>query len=116
MAKHLERLALPDLSDDVVLVTGAGRGIGKAIALALAAAGARVILTARTESELDEARAEIESAGGHGLAVTAAVSDPAAVASLVEQAEASFGPISVLVNNAGVLEPVGVLWEVDPDE
>jgi|SRR5579859_938772 len=114
MAKHLERLALPDLSGDVALVTGAGRGIGKAIALALAAA--RVILTARTASELDQARAEIESAGGHGLAVTTDVSDLAAVASLVEQAEASFGPISVLVNNAGVLEPVGVLWEVDPYE
>src|ERR1700730_14288075 len=102
MAKRLEGLALPDLAGDVVLVTGAGRGIGKAIALALVAAGARVILTARTESELDETCAEIESAGGHGLAVAADVSDPAAVVSLVEQAEASFGPISALVNNAGV--------------
>ena len=93
-----------DLSGDVALVTGAGRGIGRAIALALAAAGARVVLTARTASELDQTLAEI---------VPADVSDPDAVASLVEQ---TVGPVCMLVNNAGVLEPVGLLWEVDPSE
>jgi NAD(P)-dependent dehydrogenase (short-subunit alcohol dehydrogenase family) len=115
MTEWLERGERPDLSGDTALVTGAGRGIGKAIALALAAAGARVVLTARTKRELDQTLAEIESAGGQGLAVPADVSDPAAVASLVEQAEPSVGPISVLVNNAGVIGPIGLLWEVDPD-
>jgi NAD(P)-dependent dehydrogenase (short-subunit alcohol dehydrogenase family) len=74
-----------------------------------------VVLAARTKTELDQTLAEIESAGGQGLAVSADVSDPVAVASLVEQAETRVGPISVLVNNAGVLGPIGLLWEVDPE-
>jgi NAD(P)-dependent dehydrogenase (short-subunit alcohol dehydrogenase family) len=116
MAEQLERGAPLDLSGEVALVTGAGRGIGKAIALAVAAAGARVVLTARTESELDAVRSEISADSGHCLSIPADVSNPKAVAGLVKQAEASVGPISVLVNNAGVLQPVGPLWEVDPDE
>jgi NAD(P)-dependent dehydrogenase (short-subunit alcohol dehydrogenase family) len=116
MVADMNPIQKPDLSGDVALVTGAGRGIGKAIALALAAAGARLVLTARSKNELDHTLAEIEAAGGQGLAVPADVSDPAAVALLVDQAESSVGPISVLVNNAGVLEPVGLLWEVDADE
>jgi NAD(P)-dependent dehydrogenase (short-subunit alcohol dehydrogenase family) len=48
--------------------------------------------------------------------VRADVSDPAAVALLIDQAQVSFGPISVLVNNAGVLGPIGLFWDVDPDE
>ena len=116
MAEQLERGGPNDLSGDVALVTGAGRGIGKAIALALAAAGARVVLTARSKTELDQTLSEIESAGGQGLAVPADVSDSAAVASLIDQAQVGVGPISVLINNAGVLGPIGLFWEVDPDE
>jgi 3-oxoacyl-[acyl-carrier protein] reductase len=102
MVADMNPIQKPDLSGDVALVTGAGRGIGKAIALALAAAGARVVLTARSKNELDHTLAEIESAGGQGLAVPADVSDPAAVAVLADQAESSVGPISVLVNNGGI--------------
>jgi NAD(P)-dependent dehydrogenase (short-subunit alcohol dehydrogenase family) len=104
------------LAGETALVTGGGRGIGKAIALALASAGARVVLIARTPSELDQTLAEIQSAGGEGLAMPADVSSPSAIAALFEKVEDSASPITMLVNNAGVLAPIGVLWEVDPDE
>src|SRR5579859_3230581 len=116
MVEQLDRIEPPDLWGDVALVTGAGRGIGKAIPVALAIAGARVVLTARSASEIDQTLAEIESSGGQALAVPADVSTPAAVASLVDRAQVKVGTIRVLVNNAGVLEPVALLWEVDPDK
>ena len=80
------------------LVTGGGRGIGAAIAAALAAVGARVTLLGRTTSELETTAAALP---GGGQAVTADVTDPAAVARAFAQARDSSGEISILVNNAG---------------
>jgi NAD(P)-dependent dehydrogenase (short-subunit alcohol dehydrogenase family) len=90
------------LHDRVALVTGAGRGIGRAIALAYAAEGARVALTARTTSELDEVLGKIRSSGGTALAISADLADRAAPAKVVEQVEKALGPVEILVNNAGV--------------
>lgn len=84
------------------LVTGAGRGIGRASALRLAAAGHRLALTARTAAELDEVAGEIRDAGGTCLALTADLIDRASLASVVDRVEAAWGPIEILVNNAGV--------------
>jgi 3-oxoacyl-[acyl-carrier protein] reductase len=86
------------------LVTGASRGIGAAIARALAADGWPVVLNYRTDP--DGARAvlaEIESAGGRGIALPGDVSDPAAPDELFGAAEAELGlPVLALVNNAGI--------------
>lgn len=90
------------LQSKVALVTGAGRGIGRAIALAYAAAGARVALTARTTSELDEVVGKIRAAGGTAVATSADLSDRAASAKVVTEVEESLGPVEILVNNAGV--------------
>jgi len=86
----------------VALVTGAGRGIGRASALRLAAAGARVALTARTASELEEVAAAIAAAGGTSLAIVANLIERAACGSVVDQIEAAWGPVEILVNNAGI--------------
>ncbi len=84
------------------LVTGAGRGIGRAIAIALAAEGARVALSARTRSELDETAEAIRAAGGEAVAFEADLAERKAPGQLVAAVEAALGPVEILVNNAGV--------------
>jgi 3-hydroxybutyrate dehydrogenase len=91
-----------DRTRRVALVTGAGRGIGRASAIALAAAGAPVVVAARSTDELDAVVAEITSAGGDAAAVECDLTDRAQSAALVDRAAEVFGPIDVLVNNAGI--------------
>lgn len=90
------------LKDRVSLVTGAGRGIGRSIALAYAAEGAKVAITARTAAELEETAGTIRAGGGQVLPIVADLADPAAPRRVVEQVQAAWGPVQVLVNNAGV--------------
>src|SRR6266849_9074214 len=116
MTVELFEFAPADLAGQVALVTGGGRGIGKAIAERLAAAGARVALTARSGDELDSTVRAIEEVGGRARGLPADITDRVAVEAVVSEAERSDAPISLLVNNAGVLGPIGVVWEVDADE
>ncbi|MCH2104442.1 MAG: SDR family oxidoreductase [Planctomycetes bacterium] len=90
-----------------VLITGGGRGIGRAAALRFAREGAHVVVAARTSGELDEVVAEIEAAGGKGLAAQMNVTDLGSVEAAVWRAtEFTGGPIDVLVNNAGVFDVI----------
>ena len=89
------------LAGRTAVVTGGGRGIGAAIAEALAAAGAAVVVTARSQDQIEELAARIEASGGRALAVTCDVADPEQVTELARRAEA-FGTIDILVNNAGI--------------
>jgi len=104
-----------ELAGQVAIVTGGGRGFGQAIAKGLAAAGAAVSVTARTASQLAETVAQIEAAGGRAVAVPADVTVQADVDRVVAETEARLGPVDLLVNNAALSEPVGPLWEIDPD-
>jgi len=87
----------------VALVTGAGKNIGRAIALDLAREGASVIVNGRSDRTLvDSTVAEINAAGGQAIGALADVTDPDAVARMVDAAVASFGGIDIAVSNAGL--------------
>src|SRR6056297_1763826 len=88
-----------NLEGRVALVTGASRGIGAAIADALVAAGATVIGTATSEKG---ASAIGERLGEHGAGMALDVTDGAQVDAVIKEIESRFGPVAVLVNNAGI--------------
>ena len=83
-------------------VTGASRGIGKACAFALAAAGARVVVAARTLDRCEEVAAEIRAQGHQAMAVAIDLSSKESIVQAIGQAAKDFGPIHILVNNAGI--------------
>jgi NAD(P)-dependent dehydrogenase (short-subunit alcohol dehydrogenase family) len=90
------------MKDRVALVTGAGRGIGRATALALAAQGAKVALTARSADELENLAADIRQQGAAALPIVADLSERQAPAAVLEKVRAEWGPVEILVNNAGI--------------
>ncbi|MFF4229684.1 SDR family NAD(P)-dependent oxidoreductase [Streptomyces sp. NPDC001820] len=92
------------LTDKVVVVTGASSGIGRATALLVAAEGGIPVLVARSADKLDKAKAEIEGAGGVADVYTADVSDPATPDQVIAAVLERHGRIDALVNNAGGLQ------------
>jgi len=103
-----------DLTGAIALVTGAGRGIGRGIALALAGAGADVAVNDfADEAGCAAVVAEVEALGRKGLVVMGDVSDEAQVNAMVERAEKDLGPLSVVVNNAGITRD-NVTMMMDP--
>jgi NAD(P)-dependent dehydrogenase (short-subunit alcohol dehydrogenase family) len=84
------------------LVTGASSGFGRHFAHVLAAAGANVVVGARRLDRLEKLVLEIKSVGGKAAAVALDVTAPASVRRAFEEAEAAVGPVTILVNNAGV--------------
>ncbi|KRA05065.1 SDR family oxidoreductase [Rhizobium sp. Root564] len=86
----------------VVAITGAGRGIGRATALHLAARGARVVLGARSETELLDVAQEIERAGGEAALRSTDVTRRTDLESLIRLGRDRFGRVDVIVNNAGI--------------
>jgi 3-oxoacyl-[acyl-carrier protein] reductase len=93
------------LQNRIALVTGASRGIGKAIALALGEAGCYVVVNyQREQAAAEQVAASIREIGPASMAVQADVSLPSDAERLVGQAEATFGEVNILVNNAGIAE------------
>ena len=100
----------------VALVTGGSRGIGRACAVALAGAGHRVALCYRADKEgAAETAAAITDAGGEALPVAADVADPAALDNAMKEAETTWGPVQILVNNAGVTRD-GLLMRMSDEQ
>lgn len=95
----------------VVAITGASRGIGAAAARVFAAAGAKVALLARSEREIDALAAEI---GPAALALRCDVADWVSVQQAVATVVQRFGRLDMLVNNAGTIDPIARLADVDP--
>lgn len=91
-----------DLTGKTALVTGASSGLGWRFAELLAANGANVVLAARRVDRLEALKSQIETAGGHAATVVLDVTDQAAIPAAFDTAEQAFGPIDILINNAGV--------------
>lgn len=90
------------LAGQVALVTGASSGLGLRFARILAQNGAAVALAARRTDMIEQEAEAIRSTGERAIAVTLDVSDPAQIAPAMDEVEAAFGPLSILINNAGV--------------
>lgn len=91
-----------DLSGQVALVTGTTSGLGRRFALVLAKCGAKVAITGRRVERLDALAAEIAELGGESVSLHLDMTDTDSIMSVVEKTEAALGPISILVNNAGI--------------
>ena len=105
------------IKDRVALVTGGGRGVGKGISLSLAAAGALVAVNYRRDEEsAAETVREIEALGGKAIAFSASVDDYEQNAQMVADIERDLGPVSILVNNAGIASRGRSVVDTDPEE
>ncbi|MCY3825013.1 MAG: 3-oxoacyl-ACP reductase FabG [Nitrospinae bacterium] len=107
-----------DLTGKTCIVTGASRGIGRGCAVSLGSEGCRVAVNYRERTdEAEETRRLIEEAGGEAFIIKADVSDAQDVRRLVDETRERFGPVSILINNAGIAitKPVDELTEADWD-
>lgn len=106
-----------DLTGQHVLVTGASSGLGRHFAGTLARAGARLTLCARRADALNETVGSVTASGGQAHAVVMDVTESGSIARALDEAEARFGPVQVLINNAGVTatKPALDLDEADWD-
>lgn len=103
-----------DLTGQTAIVTGTSRGLGQYFARALAAAGADLVMTSRKRTSLAEFEVEIRGLGRRTLSLDLDVRDAESIERMAADAEAAFGPIHILINNAGVnvrKPALDVTWE-----
>ena len=103
-----------DLTGQVAVVTGTSRGLGQYLARALAKAGADLVITSRKKETLADFAAEMEGLGRRVVSLELDVRDHASIRQMAEEAQAAFGQIHILVNNAGcnVRKPaLDVTWD-----
>jgi NAD(P)-dependent dehydrogenase (short-subunit alcohol dehydrogenase family) len=101
---------------NIVVITGGGRGIGRTIAEACAQEGFRVVITARSESELEETAKAIRDVGEEVEVIISDVTDERAVSDALDVVLKRWGQVDLLVNSAGSFSAVGPAWESDTEE
>ncbi len=101
-----------DLTGKTALITGASRGIGEAAAREFARLGANVALAARSKTEIKRIAGEL---GKQAIAVTCDVADAASVQDAVRATVTTFGSLDILLNNAGAIDPIAQIGDIDPD-
>jgi len=106
---------MPDLTGKTVIVTGASKGIGAEAARAFAEAGAAVLLLARSFEPIEAIAGEIVAAGGRALAIACDIADPQQVESACATCITALGKPDILINNAGIIDPVSPLAASDPE-
>jgi 3-oxoacyl-[acyl-carrier protein] reductase len=104
-----------DVSKEVVLVTGASQGLGRHFARLLALRDASVVLAARQTDKLESLAREIKGNGGQATAVRMDVTDRASIVQAFNAAEAALGPVTVLINNAGVVVEKAAVEQTEAD-
>ncbi|TNE38760.1 MAG: SDR family oxidoreductase [Alphaproteobacteria bacterium] len=103
-----------NLTDHVIIVTGASRGIGAATAVALASEGAKLCLSARSAASCSDTLEQIKNTGGEAFAASCDVSDYEQIEKMVAETLDRFGRLDALINNAGMIDPIGPLEKSDP--
>ncbi len=106
---------MENLKGKTAVVTGASRGIGEATARHLARLGSNVVLAARSKTAIQSIVGDIQKDGGSAIAVACDVSDHEAVSDLMRHAQTTFGGVDVLVNNAGLIDPIAHIADSDPE-
>ncbi|MGB1236169.1 MAG: SDR family oxidoreductase [Planktomarina sp.] len=99
-----------------IIITGASKGIGAATATYMAMEGAKITLAARTEDAIVELAEQINLDGGSAIAVACDVADYAQVQTVIDATVDAFGGVDVLVNNAGLIDPIGRLTDLSADD
>jgi NAD(P)-dependent dehydrogenase (short-subunit alcohol dehydrogenase family) len=107
---------LVSLSGSIAVITGGGRGIGYAIATKLAELEATVVLTGRDEARVQQVAAELQSRGHQAEGLGCDVADLAAVDALGQHLREKYGRVDILINNAGIGGPPGMLHELAPED
>ncbi len=106
---------MKELAGKAAIITGASRGIGEAAAKELASHGVSVVLAARTKSDIERIAEEINASGGKAIACTCDVSNYVDVRQVVEACVDNFSRLDILINNAGLIEPIARLADSDPE-
>ncbi|MEM1153757.1 MAG: SDR family oxidoreductase [Pseudomonadota bacterium] len=107
---------MKQLNEKTVVITGASRGIGEATARHLAACGANVVLAARNQTDIERITEEIRNLNGNAIGKSCDVTQYDQVAQVIDTALAHYGNVDVLVNNAGIIEPIARIEDIDPDD
>ena len=98
------------------VITGASQGIGEATARHLAGLGFKVVLAARSGDKINSIALDIKARGGTASAFTCDVGDHTAVAALIQYTQDTFGSVDLLVNNAGLIDPIARIADSDPGD
>lgn len=109
-------MARKNLQGQVAIVTGGSRGIGKAAAELLAARGASVVVTARSEEQVERVAATLRQQGATAIGIAGDVGDPEQVDAIIQSTLEQLGRVDILINNAAVVWPVEEVVDTDPNE